>query len=169
MLSKKRKGSEKGQAKATHPKTSHSIKNNFHRQFAPTISSLFSEKKNVHDHHRKRIIWGTFLASKKNFPGRWWIQKPYKTNETNSNHIYHRNLSSVAPIFFGKEKFLTGAGRCMQHMFFFSPVFFLLILKENDGEFAYCSEIDQMVTGYRTHGVILRRPKLHFSRYTDYR
>ena len=28
-------------------------------------------------------------------------------------HIYHRNLSSVAPIFFGKEKFLTGAGRCV--------------------------------------------------------
>ena len=28
-------------------------------------------------------------------------------------HIYHQNLSSVAPIFFGKEKFLTGAGRCM--------------------------------------------------------
>ena len=67
-------------------------------------------EKNVHDHHGKKIFWGTFLASKKNFPGRWWIQKPYENQE---NNIYNRNLSSVAPIFFGKEKFLTGAGRCM--------------------------------------------------------
>ena len=67
-------------------------------------------EKSVHNHHRKKIFWETFLASKKNFPGRWWIQKPYKNQE---HHIYHRNLSSVAPIFFGKEKFLTGAGRCM--------------------------------------------------------
>ena len=67
------------------------------------------EEKSVHDHHRKNIFWGTFLASKKNIPGRW-IRKPYKNQES---HIYHRNLSSVAPIVFGKEKFLTGAGRCM--------------------------------------------------------
>ena len=33
------------------------------------------EGKSVHDHHRKKIIWGTFLASKENFPGRWWTQK----------------------------------------------------------------------------------------------
>ena len=62
------------------------------------------EEKSVHDHHR------TFLASKKNFPGRWWIQKPYKDQE---NQIHHRNLSSVHPIFFCKAKFCTGAGRCM--------------------------------------------------------
>ena len=35
------------------------------------------EEKSVHDHHRKKIIWGTFLASKKNLPGQWWIRKPY--------------------------------------------------------------------------------------------
>ena len=29
------------------------------------------EEKNVHNHHRKKIIRGTFLASKKNSPGRW--------------------------------------------------------------------------------------------------
>ena len=29
------------------------------------------------------------------------------------NHIYHRYLSSVAPISFGKDKFLTGARWCM--------------------------------------------------------
>ena len=66
------------------------------------------EERSVHDHHRKKIFWETFLASKKNFPGRWWIQNPYGNQE---NHIYHRNLSSVAPIFSGKEKFRTGAGR----------------------------------------------------------
>ena len=36
-----------------------------------------------------------------------------KTYENQENHIYHRNLSSVAPIFFGKEKFCPGAGWCM--------------------------------------------------------
>ena len=49
----------------------------------------------------KEIFWRTFLASKKNFPGRWWIQKPYKNQE---NHIHHRNLSSVDPIFFLQRK-----------------------------------------------------------------
>ena len=72
-------------------------------------SPLQRKKKSVPD-HRKNIFWGTFLGSKKNFPGRWWIQKLYKNQES---HIYHRNLSSVAPILFGKEKFLAGAGRCM--------------------------------------------------------
>ena len=33
------------------------------------------EDKSVHHHHRKKIFRRTFLASKKNFPGRWWIQK----------------------------------------------------------------------------------------------
>ena len=57
----------------------------------------------VHNHHRKKIFWRTFLASKKNFPGRWWIQKPYKNQES---HIHHRNLSSVDPIFFLQRKVL---------------------------------------------------------------
>ena len=77
--------------------------------FCPAASGC-REEKSVHDHHRKKIFWGTFLASKKNFPGRWWIQKPYENQE---NHICHQNLSSVAPILLGKEKFCTGAGRCM--------------------------------------------------------
>ena len=67
----------------------------------------------------KKIFWRTFLAGKKNFPGRWWIQKPYKNQE---NHIHHRNLSSVDPIFFCKEKFCTGAGRL--YAFFFPVVRF---------------------------------------------
>ena len=58
------------------------------------------EEKNVHNHHRKKIFWRTFLASKKNFPGRRWIQKPYKNQE---NHIHHRNLSSVDPLFSAKK------------------------------------------------------------------
>ena len=68
------------------------------------------EEKSVHHHHRKKIFWRTFLASKKNFSGRWWIQKHYRNQE---NHIYHQNLSYVAPIFLGKEKFCSVAGRCM--------------------------------------------------------
>ena len=60
----------------------------------------YGEEKSVHDHHRKKVFWGTFLASKKNSPGRWWIQKPY---ENQGSHIYHRNLSSVAPIFPAKK------------------------------------------------------------------
>ena len=35
------------------------------------------KKKNTRDHHRKKIFWRTFLASKKNIPGWWWIHKPY--------------------------------------------------------------------------------------------
>ena len=45
----------------------------------------------------RKSFGGSFLASKKNFRGRWWIQKPYKNQES---HIHHRNLSSVDPIFF---------------------------------------------------------------------
>ena len=45
--------------------------------------ALNREEKSIHNHHHgKKIIWRTFLASKKNFPGRWWIQKPYKTRKT---------------------------------------------------------------------------------------
>ena len=58
------------------------------------------EEKSRHNHHRKKIFWRTFLASKKNFPGRWWIQKPYKNQK---NHIHHRNISSVDPIFSAKK------------------------------------------------------------------
>ena len=76
----------------------------------PIGSEACREEKSVHNHHRKKIFWRTLLASKKNFPGRWWIQKPYKNQE---NHIHHRNLSSVDPLFFCKEKFCTGAGLCM--------------------------------------------------------
>ena len=70
------------------------------------------KKKNVHDHHRKKIIWGTFLASKKNFPGRWWIQEPMK--KPGKNHIYHRNSFLCAPhVSRDRKVFCTGAGRCM--------------------------------------------------------
>ena len=57
----------------------------------------------------KENLLRNFSGQKEKFPGRWWIPKPYKNQE---NHIYHRNLSSVAPMFFGKTKFCTGAGRC---------------------------------------------------------
>ena len=69
------------------------------------------EENKVHDHHRKKIFWGTFLASKKNFPDRWWIQKPY---ENPMKTISTTEIFPLWPHFFcGKEKFCTGAGRCM--------------------------------------------------------
>ena len=58
------------------------------------------EERSVCNHHRKNRFWRTFLASKENFPGRWLIPKPYRNQE---NHIHHRNLSSVAPIFSAKK------------------------------------------------------------------
>ena len=70
-----------------------------------------AEKKKAYTTTTERKSLGEpFWPQKINFPGWWWVQKPYENQE---NHIYHRNLSSVAPIFFGKEKFCTGAGRCM--------------------------------------------------------
>ena len=63
-----------------------------------------------HYHYRKKILRRASVASKKNSPGRWWIPKPYRNQ---GSHIYHQNLSSVAPMFLGGEKFLTGTGRCM--------------------------------------------------------
>ena len=69
-----------------------------------------SEKKKAYTTTTERKSFGNFSGLKENFPRRWWIQKPYENQE---NHIYHRNLSSVAPHFFSKEKFCRGAGRCM--------------------------------------------------------
>ena len=62
----------------------------------------------------RKIFWGTFLASKKNFPGRWWIQKPDETRKTISTT---KIFPLWPPFFFGKEKFCTGAGRCMLSFF----------------------------------------------------
>ena len=85
------------------------------------LETLAEKEKNVHDHHRKKIIWGAFLASKKNFPGRWWIQKPYKNQE---NHIYHRNLrfSSVAPFFFFRQRKVPHWSKAV-YVFFSQPWF----------------------------------------------
>ena len=43
----------------------------------------------------------TTTTERKSFGELFWLQR--KTFQTGGNHIYHRNLSSVAPIFFGKE------------------------------------------------------------------
>ena len=81
-----------------------------------------SEKKKRTRPPPKENLLGNFSGLKEKLPGRWWIQKRYENQE---NHTYHRNLASVAPIFFGKEKFCTGAGRCMlslsQHINFICP------------------------------------------------
>ena len=71
--------------------------------------AFFCEQKNLHYHHRKKIFWRTFLASKKNFPGRWWIQKPNKNQETTST----TEIFPLWPPFFRQQKSCTGAGRCM--------------------------------------------------------
>ena len=67
------------------------------------------EEKSVHDHHWKKSFGGTFLATKKTFQAGGGYNKP----KNQENHIHHRNLSSVDPIFFCNEKFCTGAGQCM--------------------------------------------------------
>ena len=76
----------------------------------PPQNPKIQRSKNVHDHHRKKIFWGTFLASKQNFPGRWCfpktLQKPGKPYLPPKSFLCGSH-------FVGKEKFLTGAGRCM--------------------------------------------------------
>ena len=75
----------------------------------------YREETSVHDHHRKKIFWGTFLASKKK------LSRPVVDTKNllkNRKPFHHRNLSSVDPVFFFcKEKFctglVTGVGRCM--------------------------------------------------------
>ena len=49
-----------------------------------------------------------FWPQRKNFSDRWWIQKPYKNQEKKA-YIF----PLWTPFFFCKEKFCTGAGRCM--------------------------------------------------------
>ena len=70
-------------------------------QKPPLLKPPFQRRKRVQDQHQKKMFWGTFLAAKKNFPGQWWIQEPYKNQ---GNHIYHQNLSSVAPNVSAKKK-----------------------------------------------------------------
>ena len=51
----------------------------------------------------KKIFRGTFLASKKNIPGRWWMQKPYKNQK---NHIYRCKSFLCGPHVFWQRKVL---------------------------------------------------------------
>ena len=86
----------------------------------------FREEKSVHDHHRKKIFWGTFLASKrKTFQAGGGYKKPYKNQES---HIYHRNLSSVAPVFFRQRKVPHWSRAA--HAFFF-PVIWLGLIPQS--------------------------------------
>ena len=59
------------------------------------------EEESVHDHHRKQIIWTTFLASKKTIQASGGYKSPVKTRQSN---IHHRNLSSVGPHSFLQRK-----------------------------------------------------------------
>ena len=63
-------------------------------------SSKCREEKSVHYHHRKKIFWGTFLASKKNFAGRRWTPKPYETRKTISTT---ENFPLLPPLFSAKK------------------------------------------------------------------
>ena len=67
------------------------------------LNGVISEKKKAYTTTTERKSFGELFWPKRNFPGRWWIQKPYKNQE---NHIYHRNLSSVAPFLLGQRKVL---------------------------------------------------------------
>ena len=68
------------------------------------ISTLFlhsiREEKAYMTTTERKSFGELFWPQRKNFPGRWWIQKPYENQE---NHIYHRDLSSVAPLFSAKK------------------------------------------------------------------
>ena len=78
---------------------------------------LYREEKSVHYHHQKKNLLENFSGLKVKLSRPVVDTKTYKNQK---NHIYHRNLSSVAPIFFSKEKFCTGAGR----MFSFSQLYY---------------------------------------------
>ena len=68
--------------------------------FVFTIKCSHSpEKEKAHTTTTERESLGE-LFWPKNFPGRRWIQKPYKNQES---HIHQRNLSSVAPFFSAKK------------------------------------------------------------------
>ena len=71
-----------------------------------------AEKKKAYTTTTERKSFGElFWPKRKTFQTGGGYKSPIKNQE---NHIHHRNLSSVAPIFFGKEKFCAGVGRCMQ-------------------------------------------------------
>ena len=68
----------------TSKKSRNRVKNNHSSTFCYLFRLFLSinfwkvscrEGKSAHDHHRQKIFWGTFLASKRNFPGWWWIYK----------------------------------------------------------------------------------------------
>ena len=70
-----------------------------------------AEKKKAYTTTTERKSFGElFWPQRKAFQASGGYKNPIKNQE---NHIHHRKLSSVDPILFCKEKFCTGAGRCM--------------------------------------------------------
>ena len=59
------------------------------------------EEKSIPNHHRKKFPWRTFLASKKNFPGRGGYKNPIKTRKT-----IPPNSFLCGPYFFLQRKVL---------------------------------------------------------------
>ena len=58
------------------------------------VSRYTVQLRNLHYHHRKKIYWS-------NFPGWWWIQKPYKTRKIiSTTEIFH-----LWPPYFSAKKF----------------------------------------------------------------
>ena len=77
----------------------------------PFKTTVKPEKKKAYTTTTERKAFGEFVwLQRKTFQTGGRYKKPYINQES---HIYHRNISSVAPIFLGKGKFCTGAGRCM--------------------------------------------------------
>ena len=52
-----------------------------------------------------KIFWGTFLASKKNFPDRWWIQNLMKTRKL-------RSTTEIFPLWPPQSSALEQGGVC---------------------------------------------------------
>ena len=102
---------------------------------------LKSEKKKAYTTTTERKSFGElFWPQRKTFQAGGEYKNPIKTRE---NHIHHQNLSSVGPTFFCKEKFCTGAGRCMVAFFPANSVtvcaYTLRISFSSDFEFIWAS------------------------------
>ena len=63
------------------------------------------KKQSVHDHHRKKIFWGTFWPQRKTFQVGGGYENPMKTKKAiSTTEIF----PLWPPLFFGKEEFCTG-------------------------------------------------------------
>ena len=93
-------------------------KRQLHCQVNPDTPCPLSREERPYTTTTERKFWGTSLAAKKNFSGRWWIREPHKNRKT----ISTTEFFPLCPSFFRQRKFLTGAGRCMLSFSLITPL-----------------------------------------------